>query len=361
MKNVKSSIQKRKKNNRKGVIDVQFNWIFVMIAGFVIFLFIISVVFAQKRNADTQAGISAINQVTALLKSKQQTPNVYSEITLPRMNINFRCEEAAKNTYYFTFKIENAERKQLPTEILFAPQELTTNKILVWSQAFNLGFPVSVFTYITTADSTLLIYDPTYNPTTSGNSYASQIFDDLPSNITKKIVKDATEIETYKDYARTKIICFEDIGCPLPTQYDYINIIPAQEVELYDYGNVTFHKKSPTNAPDKPQQTIQYITKSGLYGAIFSDTPEYYNCQMSRALEQFEVKRSLVESRLTLIQDALPENECKNTIKAVLNIEIDRMRNPYLNEDNMTSLNQNTKYLDIQNTNLILDSCPKIY
>lgn len=351
MKNVKNIIQRRRKSNQKGVIDVQFNWIFVMIAGFVMFLFIISIVFAQKRNADTQAGISAINQITALLKGKQQTANVYSEITLPRTNINFRCDAS---TEYFTFKIENSERTQLPTEIIFAPQDLTTNKIMVWSQAFDLGFPVSVFTYITTADSIILIYN------TSSSPYASQIYNDLPSNVTKKIVEDNIEIEKYKGYARVKIICFDDTECPPAAKYDYINITPAQGAELYEYGNVTFHKKSTT--ADKVTQTVPYITKSGLYGAIFSDNPEYYNCQMSRALKQFEVKRSLVESRLALIQDALPDGDCRTTINVSLSFEINEMRNPYLNEGNITSLHKNIGYLDNSNTNLILDSCrPKIY
>jgi len=359
MKNVKNIIQRRKKSNRKGVVDVQFNWIFVMIAGFVIFIFIISVVFAQKRNADTQAGTSAINQIKTLIEGRQQTGDVYSEIAFPRTNINFMCAEAAQDKYYFTFKIENAERTQLPTEIIFAPQNLATNKIMVWSQAFDLGFPVSVFTYITTADSIILIYDPNYNSNGGGSSYASQIFNDLPSNITKKFVKNDAEIKKYNNYTRVRILCFEDMGCPDAAAYDYINITSAQGAGLYGYGNVTFHKK--TDHIYNPQQVVPYITKSGLYGAIFSDNTEYYSCQMSRALKQFEIKRSLVESRLTLMQDDLDDSDCKRDIIASLNLEIDKMREPYLNEENMTWLYRKIKDLDIDNTNLILDSCPKIY
>jgi len=350
MKNVKNINQRRKFNNHKGVIDVQFNWIFVMIAGFVIFLFIISIVFAQKRNADAQIGISSMNQITALLKGNQQAADIYSEIVLPATSINFKCDESTK---YFTFKIENAERMQLPTEIIFAPQNLATNKIMVWSQAFDTGFPVDIFTYITSADSIILLYN------TSESAYALQIYNDLPSNITKKYVKDAPDINQYKNYARIKIICFNDTGCPSHTQYDYMNIVPAKDSELYTYGNVTFHKKSASQDPIL--QTTSYIDKSGLYGAIFSDTVEYYNCQMSRAIDQFEVKRSLVESRLTLLQGALPAGDCRTAINLSLDWEINNMRNIYLNYDNMSLLQQSIKDMDNTNTNLILDSCPKIY
>jgi len=368
MKNVKNNIQKRNRRNlqfhHKGIIDVQFNWIFVMIAGFVMFLFIISIVFAQKRSADTQAGISAANQINTLIKGKQQTANVYSEITIPLEKVNFQCD-AAYDT--FTFKIENAQPTPLQTEIIFAPQNLATNKIIIWSQAFTVGFPVSVFTYISTDKSMILIYND------SESTYASQIYADLPNNISRRQISDPTEISAYNSYDHVKIICFEGSGCP-PANYEYMRIIPGSsttggvtapisnmQVGLYDYGTVIFHKKGST-LPDSALQTTYYITESGLYGAIFSDNVGFYNCQMSRALKQFEVKRSLVESRLLLLQNVLePDSECRVATNTTLELEIKDMRNPVLNADNVSSLYINSKYLDARNTDLQLSSCPQIY
>jgi len=359
MKNVKNTIQKRNKRKllfqRKGVVDVQFNWIFVMIAGVVMFLFIISIVFAQKRSADTQAGISAMNQIATLIKGKQQSANVYSEITIPQTNVNFRCDPT---TNYFTFKIENAERTQLPTEIMFAPEELSTNKIIIWSQAFTIGFPVSVFTYITTSNSMILIYN------TSDNTYAQQIYNDLPNNVSKRYIASSSEISAYQKYAHLKVICFDN-DCPIK-EFEYIKISPAfnpaiSGAGLYDYGNITFHKKG-ANLPDPLSQTTYYVTKSGLYGAIFSDNVGYYNCQMSRALKQFEVKRSLLENRILLMQDAYDfSSVCRQALNTTLEYDINKMKDPVLNADNVSSLYLNSKYLDTGNVDLELSSCPQIY
>ena len=43
---------KHLRHSKTGMVEVQFNWIFVMIAGFVIFLFIISIIMSQKKHAD---------------------------------------------------------------------------------------------------------------------------------------------------------------------------------------------------------------------------------------------------------------------------------------------------------------------
>jgi len=358
MKHVKNNPKNATSNSlnslwrrKKGVIDVQFNWIFVMIAGFIIFLFIISIVFSQKRNADAQASIGTINQISTLLKSRQQTANVYSEITLPRTDLSFMCDPEADYTRGFTFKISNAERTQLPTEIIFAPPSITTNKIMVWSQAFDLGFPVSVFSYITTADAAILIFNDSDNT----NEYAKELYIDLDtaSNITHKYIASTTE---YSSFARRTIVCFND-KCPSPNNNDYINISPGSS-GIFEYGNVTFHKKGQQASADK---SLPYITKAGLYGAIFSASSNFYSCQMSRALKQFEIKRALVESRLKLMQDDLPEGTCKLTLEVTVDSEIHPMNNPGFNWNNVTLLYGKSLDLDRDNTDLTMNSCPKIY
>jgi len=334
---------------------VQFNWIFVLVAGFVIFLFIISIIFSQKHAADRQSSISAMNQITTILKSKQQTSDVYSETIIPSTTMTFTCDE---DTGIFNYKISDSERTDLPTAILFAPAELSTNKLLIWSQAFNTGFPVSVFTYLTTSDSVIIIYynsqDTSTNPDPQIQGYASTIFDDLPSNITKTM---STKLHDYDGYKHEKIVCIEG-DCPSQNGAsggkDYMMITPGDN-GLYNYGNVTFYKNGHID------EKLPYFTKAGLYGAIFSYSPQYYNCQMSRALKQFEFKRSLVEKRLNLLYTDIDNNDCKTTIRVALDRAVIPMSNATLNSDNVTFMDDTMKNLDSWNTDLTLSSCPKIY
>jgi hypothetical protein len=346
IKNIKYKMHQR--INSKGVVDIQFNWIFVLIAGFVIFLFIISIALSQKHSAENQISIDTMNQITTLLKGKQQAPNVYSEISFSRTDVSFTCDP---QFYLFSYKIANSQPNMLPVEIIFAPKLMNTNKLLVWSQSFNLGFPVGVFTYVTTPDSIILIY----NNSDTGDM-ANELFTDLntSTNITHKYI---TSVNDYSAFAHRTIVCF---GSSCPTvNTDYIKIVPG-DAGLFDYGNVTFHTKGYSQSQDNTY-TQPYITKAGLYGAIFSNSYDFYRCQMTRALTQFEIKRELIQSRMILIQNDLPESTCRSTINETLESEIISMQNPVLNSNNITNLYEQSNNLDIKNTYLSLYSCPKLY
>jgi hypothetical protein len=357
-------------SNRKGIVDVQFNWIFILIAGFVIFLFIIGIVFSQKKNADAQAGISAINQITTILKSKQQTANVYSEVSIPQNEITFRCDAeyttipGDSSSYasdgYFTFKVGSAERVQLPNEIIFAPLSLNSNKLQVWTGQFEIGFPIGIFTYVTTPQSIILIYDPK-NTNGDYSDESKKLFSDIPSNITHKLINNVDE---YPTYSRRKIICFNN-QCPnnneLPKEVDYINILPATHSNnMYDYGTITFYKANSWTGNEK---TVPYIGAASLYGAIFSDNAEFYECQMARAIKQYNIKEQLVENRLLLMQTNLEDGtRCKDIIDITLEYTIEKqMQDAYFEYKTLTNLYTASKELDVRNTDLILGSCPKIY
>jgi hypothetical protein len=320
-----------------------------MIAGFVILLFIISIVLVQKKNSDSQAGISAVTQIDTLLQGKQQTADVYSEITLPRTTINFQCDP---DTEYFTFKIEGSDRVQLPLAIAFAPLTLNSNKVQVWSQAFDMPFPVTVFTYITSDDRIILIYN-----TSSTSGYAQALYDLLPGNITKHYISPA-DMNNYDDFKYKKIICFSDgtyDDCPQVSGYDYMKITPASKYNLFGYGNVTFYKNH--IAISYP---IPYITEASLLGAVFSDSSDYYACQMHRALDQYEVKRGLVEERLRLISNDLPEGSCNDTT-SIARGEVQMLSGMNLTWQNITYMDYSSGQIVTRNTDLSLGSCPKIY
>lgn len=346
----------RHRQGRKGIVDVQFNWIFVMIAGVTIFIFIISIAFSQKNAAEERAGISTLSQIMTLLKNKQQTPDVYSEISFPRTDITFSCTNISSNGVdkgSFEIKISKSQPSPFGNEIIFAPKEMTTDKMIVWTKAFDTGFPVGVFVYVTTADTAVVIYNDT-----DSARYASEIYAGLPSNITKN---KTTDLHAYRGYKNLKIICFgdeQDNSCPIGSGYNYIMITPGNSLDskLFDYGNVTFYNQKTGRSILRP-----YLSEAGLYGAIFSDSAGYYDCQMIRMIDQFEVKRLLTERRLFMINDALPESYCKEAINLTLEKDVIPLRDPVMNYENVTEIGRNSRDLDIRNENLIINSCPTIY
>jgi hypothetical protein len=339
----------RRNLKRRGVIDVQFNWIFIMIAGFVILLFIISIVMNQKKNADTQSSISTVNQINTIIKGRQQAAGVYSELSIPETTMTFQCDPEADNL--FTFKISDSSRTPLPLDIIFAPQAMTANRMQMWSQSFDLPFAVTAFTYITSNDRIILIYNE------SASSDARALYDSLPDNITRYFVSTQTELDRYDSYGdRKKVVCFNN-ECP---HGDYLDIIPDSSVghDLFGFGTVKFFRNRQVSTD------IPYITKASLLGAVFSDDADYYKCQMNRALDQFEIKISLVDERLRLFSDDLPEGACNDTVHSARVNTVASLNNIELTQDTTKGiplLYKKSAEIEQINTDLKLGSCPKIY
>jgi hypothetical protein len=342
--------KQRKNNSKKGMIEVQFNWIFVLIAGMVIFLFIISIIMSQKKHADNILNIDLEQKITTTIKGKQQLSNTYSEVSIPTLKLNFDCDNETNNA---NFRLEDSQsREPLNLEILFASKTLSGDELQIWTKDFSIPFTVTRFMYITNPKQIFIVYNTTPVDTTI-NSYAARIYNDLSSNLSKKYASSASDLATklsgYKNY---KIICFNNV-CPLPATYSFINITPSSS-GLYTYGNVTFHK-----APNK-NSNIMYITEAGLFGAIFSDDAEYYDCQMKRALQQFEIKRSLHYQRVLIM---LPDVAANNSFcEKVLTLPIDTLNNMkgYKLNDSKYLYDGIIK-LTVNNKELGINGCPQIY
>jgi hypothetical protein len=331
----------------KGMIEVQFNWIFVLIAGFIIFLFIISIIMSQKKHADDLLNIELIQKITTTIRSKQQLSNTYSEVSIPDLKIYFSCDDEIKTA---DFRIEGSPvREPLNLEILFAQKTLSGNMLYIWTQDFSIPFTVTRFMYITSPAQLFVIYDTNQEPE---KTYADMVYNDLPANITKVHASNSdlvTKISGYKNY---KIICFNS-KCPIANTYSFINITPSTS-GLYTYGNVTFHKAPSIN------QRIGYISSAGLFGAIFSDDATYYECQMNRSFRQFEVKRALQYQRLLLLQPEIQANNSACNDALAKPIDTLRLMNNY-NLANTGNIYLNIVNLQINNKDLGVKGCPQVY
>ena len=83
---------------------------------------------------------------------------------------------------------------------------------------------------------------------------------------------------------------------------------------------------------------------------------------MSRAFSQLDVKRTLIETSLTLMFTDIDDDTCKTLILTALNNDIGPMKNNLkLNWDDIKTLSNNIRNLESWNEDLRLKSCPKIY
>lgn len=331
-------------NSKKSAIEIQFNWIFVLIAGIIIFTFIISLILTQKKDADIQISQDVLKKLATNIRGKQQLTDTFSILETPSTTFTFTCDVNDLNS---DFKISGSQREQLPVEIIFSPREFTTQKINVWTLDFNIPFTVTRFIYLSPQSTVFIIYN-----STNFQNFVKEIYNTLPSNITKKYASNTNEISNIiRGYKYYKIICFENC----PSNYNYVSINSSNTNSVFEYGRIGYNviAKNESSFP-------YYIGKASLFGAIFSDNKNYYLCQMNRAFNQFKLKRELYYQRIFLLENDLNSvnPECTSVLvlpKSTLN----NMKNKSLND--VPEIYRYSLQLKNDNSDLLFKGCPLIY
>lgn len=324
----------------KGAIELQFNWIFVLITGIVIFALIISIAITQKNSSQKELDISILNQLTATIKAKK-APNTYNEIKVPETPINFFCDGN-----YFDYSIYGLKR-ELPIDIIYSPKSIESTKLQILTKDFSLPMTSSVVMYVTSPKYVYAIYIPEES-SPQDKFYAKQIYDDFRiSNISLIIID-----ENYNIKSNFKVICFENC----PNSGKFIKVEPS-EFGLDSYGNLSWYEGNQVKKKSK------YIKKTTLYGAWFSEDFEIYECQTNRLFEQFKIKNKLINGTVQLYSEKLRDSntECYTRLVSV-NSAIENLNKIQLNNeaDISSAYSGNKKMIDI-NKDLSLKSCPLLY
>jgi len=334
------------RHSKKSAIEIQFNWIFVLIAGTVIFVFIISLILSQKKSVDIQVSQDVLRQLATNIKGKQQLSNTFSQMETPKTTFTFTCDPADLTS---DFKISGSQREQLPLEIIFAPKEFNTQTLNIWTLDFAVPFTVTRFIYITPPNMIFVIY----NKTEQYQTQSRLIYNTLPSNITKKFASTPAELDkALKGYTHYRVICIEN-ECNGVTQ-DYIRITPnTLSSDLFGYGTVIYRNGASISS------NINYIGAASLFGAIFSDDEKYYTCEMSRAFKQFEIKRSLHQKRIELLQTDLGNGNICQFVLTPPSVILTNMKDKGLAD--AVDLYDFSNQLKNANTDLTFKGCPLIY
>src|SRR3989338_1748 len=78
-------------SSKKGGIEVQFNWIFILIAGALILVFFVSLVQRQETVSNEKRDIDIRSKLSTILTSAKQSTGTLFEIKIPKTEIAFGC------------------------------------------------------------------------------------------------------------------------------------------------------------------------------------------------------------------------------------------------------------------------------
>ncbi len=107
---------------------MQFNWIFIMIAGGLILFFFMTVISYQQQLSKNKLGVELASQLELIFSGRGVSPGAKQPIDIADVPIQFECTE---------YRVMD-QRIASGTVLIFAPAELATKKLLTITMSFDL-------------------------------------------------------------------------------------------------------------------------------------------------------------------------------------------------------------------------------
>jgi len=266
--------------SKKGVVSIQFNWIFILIAGAVILLFFFSIVQWQKKASESRINVAVLTNLDTIFTGVKTTESSTNIITIPKTEVSFDC-----NNYFI-----GSTKKQIKGRTIFSPDLIKGTRILTHTLSWNTPFKITNFLYLTSPQIRyILVEDPGIPPS---RNLLSDINKSLPPKYMKirekqelamnKEIWDKSVLANVQDENnyKVKFVFFNTVH----TNISLTNLVdmPDEDVtaiEIKDADNeINFYQKDGSTFFYKG--TSYYLGKEAIIAAIFSENSEMYDCSI---------------------------------------------------------------------------------
>ncbi|MBW3010630.1 hypothetical protein KY335_04705 [Candidatus Woesearchaeota archaeon] len=281
--------------DKKAVIEVQMNWIFVMIIGGIILFFFIGVVVKQRSASEEKLVNELIRDVDQYMSGASVAPRGAATLPVPGYDVYFSCDH---------LQIKN-QRTLLESRVVFAPAFIDKDdrQLTVWALLWQMPFDVTNFLYVTGPGVRYVFV------------YEDSRYDDFYNNfVTDKINKIKPDIVgsermiTFPDEGsyNTRIVMLGDIEpIQIPdfaknSRTSFVWMPYFDPAEKIPYGDVYFLQWNPTSKEFEESQSV-YIGVPSLVGAMFSESVEDYDCAMQKAFQNLYAVSSVFRKKIDLL------------------------------------------------------------
>jgi hypothetical protein len=288
---------------KKGM-SVQFNWIFVIVAGVIIlgFFVLFTVKYIELQDMKQNADVSKLFTNTLVYLEGQEAGAGYSIDSSSNLafkvgyfiNLNYQCDEDSAGIL-----INNVSNSYLPLneEILFAPSNMQVNALDTWVLPWNYPYFVSNFVYLSSPGKKFYIkYD--YN----SYDFARELRINRQAEFDVELVNDLDEVKGDD----VTVLWISDVEPSLSyikklsnnvSNFNFMRFKPVKVKEDYVVGILDFYE-------DKKVQSFKVYGEEVLYGAMFAEEADTFSCVYDRLMKRFDWGTEVFISRLDLLTRA---------------------------------------------------------
>jgi len=142
--------------NKSAQIEVTFNWVYILIAGAIILLFFVGLVVKQKAVSEERLAIDVVDIMDSIFTGasvSEKTKQPVDTSGLADYTLFFDCSERVSE---FGIKGQTASEENA-VQPLFAPHEIQTSRLLLWSLPYYLPYKVIDFLFVTSINTKYFI------------------------------------------------------------------------------------------------------------------------------------------------------------------------------------------------------------
>ena len=340
------------KMHKKGV-EIQFNWIFILIVGAIILTFFIVIV--QKQRQYTEEGIAETMQsdLQTIFTSSQVSIRTASIIEISPQIVEFKCEQGTSG-----FRIGNQNIIGFPYS--FAPDKIKSDRNTISAYAYDWSVPYRAtnFLYVTSPDVRYVLV---------GSSDDTKLIDDLlPPRYIEKDGKQRLFMN--KEITTPELLSSVKNQNNYKAKFVFINQQGLEEIDdSFEDSDVSainininemkidFYKKSSGNTSIFERQ-IGYLGEAGILAAIFAEDSYMYECGMNNAFQKLVAVSDIYYKRTEQLKlTGKCESLYAESMTVILNIGTGA------GNKNYDTIDLDSQELEGYNEDIQENSCPVIY
>ena len=344
---------------KRGVIELQFNWVFVLIVGALILSLFIWFALKQSEISSTKLSKDVLTNLNTIFTGAKVSKGTVYEIKISNINLEFNCN----NNCFCTYKIQGyaGEGNQLKGATVFAPNIIKSPDLIAWSLDWNVPYRVSNFLFLTSPKVRYIL--GTGFDTTFSNTLTETLPRDLITVDTPPDWRDIDDTNNYK----IKLLVAPDPNNPDYPKGERFNKdikktaekdITAIKIDgIAEEGTITYYNYD-INDGFSAINDYHYVGFPALIAAIFADE-DNYKCIMQDAYDRYNYVTKIYKERARQLQSST-STTCQTYYR-----DADDDLNEFPNTDPPFGLASTifdyANNLEETNDNLLLYSCPLIY
>lgn len=295
---------------KKAQVEIQFNWMYILIVGAVIFAMIFGFVMKQKNATNIELSYSVVNNLKSIFLVSKAGIDSSSRINLYNMNLDYSCIDG-----FSSIRIDRAS-SEIGGTTMFAPPTLNGEELTIWSRQWFVPYKVDNFLYVSSPKTHFyFMYDGNSN-----KEFAEKIQDMMPSDfdvtISDELRLSSVENQNYDNFNLIFLgVTPDSIKSSLTiSTYDFsffgdtkVNVIAFDPTKNTDneIGTIYFVNTSNNIMNLNDFEQSKYLGHAMMFGALFSANKDNYECSMSSAFSRLEKINELLFKRTKFLQSRI--------------------------------------------------------